>query len=209
MDYEKLSNNGLIKHIAETPHDELAWKEFVCRFDEYIRSMVARQCWQKKLHEDFVQEVYKKLVRENCKALREFRGETENAIYTFLTVIIRRLILRKKSQKHGGKEEPIDPPLPAEEGTKRPIDIIDDPTFRPDININLDDIWRATELRLIQVLKGREKERNIEIYRLFVIEQLSPEEIAAQMNLAVKRVRNIIAEIRKTLREGGKGFLEE
>lgn len=86
----ELSANELLQRIVQA--DEEAWEEFLRRFHPVIAASAARVMRQHGLTEpalidEIVQEVYLKLCDRNCKLLREFQGEREHCLYSFLKVV--------------------------------------------------------------------------------------------------------------------------
>jgi hypothetical protein len=73
--YKRLTHTQLIKLISQAPQDELAWYEFIERFHAHICGVVYREC--KRLNfdlgiaqvEDFTQDIYRRLLNNNCIGL--------------------------------------------------------------------------------------------------------------------------------------------
>jgi len=96
---EKLSNNALIKACAESIEDQKAWIEFIRRFDRNIKLSVVRaykyvsikalgrEIILKEDIRDLVQDVYIKLVRNDCNVLKNFKPKYDAAVYTYLSMV--------------------------------------------------------------------------------------------------------------------------
>ena len=93
-----LSNAALIKKCAESLDNQKAWFEFIRRFDRHIKLSVLREyklisvnlLERKILKEDIrdlVQEVYFRLVKNDCKALKTFEPKYDHAFYGYLSII--------------------------------------------------------------------------------------------------------------------------
>lgn len=88
MDYTFLSIEALVKKCAENT-DPDAWKEFDRRFKRLMCSAivsVCRQCSVKPqdVAEDILQEVYAKLIANNCSIMVRFQHHHENAFAGYL-----------------------------------------------------------------------------------------------------------------------------
>jgi len=220
MDYEGLPNNDLIKRCAEQPADRRAWNEFYRRFDDHIRAMVIRYGGLKRLYrqdlvDDLMQDAYVRLVKHDCKALKNFRGENENAIYTFLAFTARTAVdeyaKKRNAKKRRHQDEPLDKPVSPEEGGLRLIDILANP-YAPstDEKLMLESLQQEVEMILGEIISGHEKERDQKIFLCHVYEELTLQQISERFALSPKRLRHIITEIKKRLKArppGGKKTL--
>lgn len=95
---KNLSNIDLIKACAKSADNQKAWLEFIRRFDHHIKLSVIRAYRyliinnlgkEKILKEeirDLVQEVYIKLVKNNCKLLKNLKPEYNDSIYAYLSL---------------------------------------------------------------------------------------------------------------------------
>lgn len=213
---KELTNTELIKLCAHNTRSRELWDEFCARFDERIWLCVYRECRDKKITsnknefklivQDLVQDVYEKLVAKNCKALLEFQGASENSIYAYLGMIaknvVRNYLIQKSAKKRPQIAESLDEMLTSaperlEKDRLKFIDIGNQDDFSFEI------LREEIEMILDRLLKGADGERNKIIFKLFLYEDLSPEEIAAQLAfpLSEKRIRNIITNIKKMLRQ--------
>lgn len=90
---QALPNKELIGLIADEPRNEPAWREFLSRFHRHVCRSIFRECGRigyergKAYIQDLSQEVYRKLLKNNCAVLKEFRGAYENSILKYLEVI--------------------------------------------------------------------------------------------------------------------------
>lgn len=219
MNIKKLNNNELIKLCARESWNRNAWLEFYSRFDERIWLVVYRNYKTLGLHkrdsqfqmtvEDLVQEVYARLTDNNCKALKEFKGASENSIYAYLAVIARNVVknyfISINAQKRSLHEKSLDDVLTiTEDGQKifvkdvikSPYSDVEDEFAVVILKEDIDDI-------LDKILKNKDKDRNKLIFKLYFYEGFSVEEIASQFNfgLSSKRISNLTSDLKKKLRQ--------
>lgn len=112
--WEDLSSQQLLQRCL-IQNGEVAWREFVRRFQPLIAAVVLRTLRRYRnatlcLVDDLVQETYLKVFANDFKALREFNCRHEHALAGFLKIVASNVTqdyLRKVlSQKHGsGKSE--------------------------------------------------------------------------------------------------------
>lgn len=211
-----LTNNELVKLCAQQPDNRSAWMEFYDRFDERIWLVIYRECRQKEIAkhsvpfrqvvQDLVQDVYVRLVENNCKALRDFIGISENSIFTYLGVVaknvVRNFSIKMGVQKRPSIDKSIDDiqSISNEQVNKskngRPCNNLDE-------DFSVEYLKEEIEEILDQYFRGKDKERNKLIFKLYMYEGFTPEEIASQLKftLSAKRVGNIISDIKRELRE--------
>jgi RNA polymerase sigma factor (sigma-70 family) len=210
-DPSKISNVRLVKRCAENPNDEQAWTTFVARFGEHIKRMILREGKRKNIRgfeesfKDLVSEVYLKLVKDDCRALKVFHGNSENSIYTYLAVIARNVVkgehTRESAQRRPRIVKSIDEPASQslEDGE---ITIADRLASDDSADAELNEGLRHQQIdrMLDEVLKGRNKERDKLIFKLAVLDEFTAEQIAASCGegISVKRIENRNKEI-KTL----------
>jgi RNA polymerase sigma factor (sigma-70 family) len=215
MDIKNLSNTELVRLCAEEPRNEQAWMEFYARFDDHIRLFLGRECRQKhlpleKVFDDFVQDVYLRLVQKNCKALWDYKAATENSIYSYLAVISHSVVCgylsREGAQKRSRNVSSLEAAVSnlQEDGELRLLDII--PSTDPGPDSSLDKESERQEIRqlLDRIITGKTRARDKQIFMLYWFEKFSPDQIAAHcgIDLSPKRIINIISEIRKRLPAG-------
>lgn len=90
-DLQRLTAAELVR-LCLAPGDDLAWCEFLRRFQPLIACVIARTIrrWgypQPGLVDDLVQETYLRLCAGNFKALREFEFKHDSALFGFLKVV--------------------------------------------------------------------------------------------------------------------------
>lgn len=213
MSLNNLSNNQLIRLCASEPTNRNAWLEFYSRFDDRIWTVIYRECREKQVAhkpqqfdqvvQDLVQDVYVRLVEKKCQALRDFQGASENSIYMYLGVIARNIVrnylAKMKAHKRPVINKSIDDFLidQIKKDESKLVYVNGEEGFSVEIlKEEIDEI-------LERCLSGQDKERNELIFKLYLYEDFSPEEIFSQLTpvLSVKRIRNIIGQIKRVLRD--------
>lgn len=88
--YSEIGHVQLFEQMSK--NSVKARTEFVRRFGELIASSVMRatrkfcQYPEKSLVNDLIQDVYLKLFKQGCRALKSFHSRNENAVYGFLSI---------------------------------------------------------------------------------------------------------------------------
>lgn len=191
MDFDKFTHNELIKFVAHHPEDRGATNEFYRRYYLYICFQVKsamKRATEFQFVEDVVQEVLCILYKNDCRVLKNFRGENENAIFDFLGKIARFETFRfLKKLSSGPVDYPGDLPPTEPEGA--------DPRAR--------EIREETEFCLEQILKGkRHKDRDKLVFKYYYFHDMKVEEIPGALNidLSTKRIYNVINDIEEKLK---------
>lgn len=214
--YPELSNLVLLRQCVEHPERETLWQEFMRRFHEHLRAwaLQASRSYQQKqiLHyregvDDVVQEVYLRLVQNNCHALRAFKGETEEALFGYLRVITHHVALNRVRENRAKKRPHVTESLDADfhkgqEGRsahKHAEAIADEP-------LGLLELQDQLTYWLDKVLHGPQKCRDKMLFQLFYFDGLSAEQIARMpainmnahaVEVAVNRVCHRLAKYAK------------
>lgn len=110
MDYGALSSQALILACLDTA-DTLAWEEFVRRYQKLIASVVIRTSlrWgdvSSQVVDELVQETYLKLCGDDCRILRSFQSDRDEAIFGYIKVLTANLVhdhfKESRREKRGG-----------------------------------------------------------------------------------------------------------
>lgn len=219
MDLEKLTNSDLVRLCGREPSNAAAWMEFHSRFDKRIRLVVYRECRQKQLtrkerdfasvFQDLVQDIYFRLLENDGRALREFKGASENSIFVYLGVIARNVVrnhlIALGAQKRPEIARSLDEPLSEhDEGSEKTLK----DRYRAldlDLESELDLIELKEEIDEIlrTRLVGKNGARDGLVFRLAMYEGFTPKEIASQFGLGIsaKTVGNVLSSIKQLLRE--------
>jgi RNA polymerase sigma factor (sigma-70 family) len=185
----EVSNSELITLCLTSPDKEPAWEEFVRRFHQVILSAVIRTYKSmaviaqddpaKEVVEDLAQAVYIKLIEDDYRALRSFRGKHENSIYGFLIMVaanvvrdhFRQVRAHRRSAVKVSLEELIGGSGSLEVSTKAPID-----------ELNWEDIEEALE----KVGGEDDSHQDKLIIKLHYLYGFTFEEIVTMLNLSVR-----------------------
>lgn len=191
---EELSPRELFRRCARVPPDESAWRELFRRYRAPIFTGIAKVLGSSgeqhhRLFEEARQEFYVRLLANDCRALLAFRGDTEGEASYYLHRIAVNVALNVV------KKNP-----------KNKVDNIDDPDVRaPLVPGPGGSVLTRIDLEacLQQEMHGRNKARNILIFKLFALEGLKPSEIAeiASFHMSGHAVEIQISRTRKKLRE--------
>ncbi len=222
MDVKRLKNTELIKLCANDSSNHIAWFEFRSRFDERIWRVIIGEMKSrgirsqvKETAEDLVQEVYNKLIMDDRKALHNFKGNSENSIFLYLTVIarnvVRNLIAYNEAQKRPNVDKSLDEPIRiSDEWFVTTLkDLIQLPQSEMEEMDDIEELKHKVDCILNAALKGKNKDRDKMILKLHLYEQLTPEEVVEylQDHLSKKSVLNIISKGLQKLRELWPSFL--
>ena len=215
-----LDISELIQRCCATPHDDLAWNEFVCRFHPTIRTTVTRTYRQKAKHdvdrkeqfhddvvEDLVQTVYCRLVENSSLALERFENAHLNSIYRYLMMIsvnvVRDYFREAKALKRPRLSISLDD-ISSIDTTACSIGgcsgLVTTPTIaRPGTAITMEDIDSALRC----AVGRRNRERDILIFRLHYVEGMTLEEIAEVLGKHISKVgiNSILTRVSKRVRE--------
>ena len=158
--------------------------------------------------EDLAQEVYINLLKNNCRALKEFKGHFENAFYSYLKVTIVRLLLNLFTKDGAIKRISwkevlyLDEPLKMTSYNKdmRLIDTIGE----NDNILNKIILEEDIEFCLNKIFNGKAQGDLYKlIFKLKIYKQLDPKAIASSplINRKYKTVLNILSTYKPTLLE--------
>lgn len=204
MILRELSNTQLVKLCAEDPGNKDAWAEFSFRFDARIKLIVYREAQNKSLLtntrnmkqflEDLVQDVYLKLIANDCRLLKAFKGVSENSIFSYLGIVainlVRNYATSQKTARHFVLENSIDKEL------LEPYFSIDN-----EKDLSFEALKQEIEKILDNNLMNKDKERDKLIFKLFFYEGFSVEDIASELFLSPLMVKKLLANIKSRLRQ--------
>jgi RNA polymerase sigma factor (sigma-70 family) len=199
-----ISDSDFLRYCAEHREDYVCWNEFVSRFQSVIARSVScayrrfthggyPPSWQTA---ELVQEVYLRLIKDDCALLRRFRGITERAAKAYLAQIalnssgdiLRREIAKKRQSAVTSLEE----------------DHLEQDAKRRKVKFSLPEGLAERELlKLLAVSSASENtQRDVLIFLLHIRGGLTAEEIAThgQFNLQPPTIWSIIIRLRGRLR---------
>lgn len=205
MSNNTLTANELFKRCAETPTDRNAWVEFFDRFMGDIQAAILRVLGFSRnsrygyLFDDVMQRFNLRLLENSRRALLSFRGTTDNEARAFLRKVAARVAMNtlhdeanhlaglKSLSELSNQDSENDDPLPSSLSSSQ-----------EDYLLLLDTIENAVS----KIFHGKNRYRNIMIFKLAFVDGLTPREIAAISGLGLSRnaVEVQIHRIRKELR---------
>jgi RNA polymerase sigma-70 factor, ECF subfamily len=167
-----------------------SWNDFVDRYLSLVYHVIGYTAHLRSVRlgpedvEDIAAEVLLKIIANNFKVLREFRGESSFA--TYLTVVARRICVQELIRRQQRKEAIArgDVRVPVQE-------LEEEPAAMKGVE-SLEEVER-----LLKRLSGKERE----IVRLYYLEARSYEEISTETDIPVNTIGAILSRARKKLRE--------
>ena len=200
----------LVRECGEKLTDRELWRQFQERFQRLIFTYVMRSLQLRRVQDDvtgivpdLAQEVYLRLVQNEGRALRLFKGSTEFSVRAFLAKIsasvVRDYQRHAMRDKRGGQVIPIDDVTAAELKRKKSIDV---PEFDSS-QLSAILAWIDME-RIIEGDPDRKNaRRNALIFQLHYLDGLECEEIARfpGFELTGTGVQTILARLRKRIQE--------
>ena len=218
----------LLNRCSKRPADEVAWQEFVRRYDHTIRLSVVKTFHRKAreesdrkpqfpedLVEDLVQAVYVRLVEDHNRAIERFEGEYANSIFQYLSMIsinvVRDYFREMRAQKRPKVSYSLDELLETsgdsalfEEAHSR----LDGRSMRyAKESFTIEELEQA----LNKAVSGKNRKRDMLIFKLRYNEGLTLEEITKAMGLNISAIsvgsilNRIIRRLRPMLAPPGQG----
>lgn len=175
-----------------------SWNDFVDRYLSLIYHVTGYTAHLRSVRlgpedvEDIAAEVLLKIVANDFKVLREFRGHASLA--TYLTVIARRICVNELARRAQAKDA-------IKRGESRLVEA--DPDDAPAAVRGMERLEEVE--KLLKKLSGRERE----IVRLFYLEVRTYEEISTETDVPVNTIGTVLSRARKKLREMAKRTTRE
>ncbi|HEV8486010.1 MAG TPA: sigma-70 family RNA polymerase sigma factor [Blastocatellia bacterium] len=217
----------LLELCSGRPPDDEAWKEFVRRYHSTIRINVIKTFHRKAkeesdrkpqfpedLVEDLVQAVYIRLVEDRNRALERFEGEHENSIFQYLGMIainvVRDYFRETRAQKRPKISVSLDELLEMG-GDSALLDESMSALWKPTSGASGSALTQEEiDIALRRAVKGKNRDRDLLIFKLKFYEGLTLDEITQSMRLDISAVsvgsiiNRIIKKLRVTLSRHGK-----
>ena len=188
--------------------DNLAWGEFVLRFQPLLRSSVARvlrrldQRASPEVVDDLVQDVYCRLLERGSDA---FRGDNEGEVVNYLRRVCESVVVDRQrgraTQKRGGRTLLID----LDPNRRTLADLIADGDTSPEERC----LHRELRGLLLDgcrlMYQGPRPERNLAIFELAVLDGWTSREIADRFDWGLKAgsIDSVVHRQRKKLKRRG------
>jgi DNA-directed RNA polymerase specialized sigma24 family protein len=190
----ELSADMLFKRCAGVPVDQGAWEEFFHRYQQDIRAAVCRVIGfssknrYNHLCDDVLQKFNLRLLENGRRALLSFRGKTDQEAKAFLRKVAASVAFNIVNQEKNSHPQPSEP---LQDGFES--DEYIDPTSKNHENYLI--LLDTVEQCLREVIHGKNKYRNILIFKLAVIDGLSPKEIIDIRGLGVSSMHAVEQQI--------------
>ena len=213
---QELANKKLISLLAGEPRNEPAWEEFLRRFQTHICRTLSRECGRigydqgKAQIQDLSQEVYRRLLQNDCTVLKRFKGSFENSIFKYLEIIAIRIA------HDGYRKDTAEKRPPADKKLALHLPIWNSPDQRAialgEILPSEDWLNGMAQFELMEEIehclhkilcRNRHQERNGLIFKWHIYHGLNAEHIATLQGIMLsgKRVFGILQGIKKELRK--------
>lgn len=220
LESQDWSIDTLIKKCLEHSPNEIAWAEFVRRFNSIIRKNIIKTL-QARLSEgfdpnltiedhrvdDLVQGVYIRLIQDNRQALKKFKGEFHTSIYSYLAAIAVNVVRDYCREIHAIKRPQIAVSLDSllgesGDGVLARGNSIHEENQLVDV---MDEEEQEIVLRLIdeafrRVPKWKNRDRDVLMFKLRIIHGLKLKEIDNIMGLGLSTV-TISSIVNRTLKK--------
>lgn len=196
----EMSTVKLAFQCARNPNAAAVWQEFIARVQGQLRqwALQALRTFQQKeiAHyreavDDIVQEVYVRLVQNDCQGLRAFNGKSEDELFGYLKRIAHNVALNRMRQNAAQKRPRLAHSL--DELTDSPSESHSHRSQPRFVAQALDEEIRIYELHehlnhyLDVVLRGPQKHRDKMLFQLFHYEGLTIEELEKLPGLSLSR----------------------
>lgn len=195
--------------------DSAAWEELVERYHKRIAGLAYRAAGRLaaaggergEVARDLLQEVYLRLVANDFRALRAWRGETEESFASYLASIVHAVacdeIRRRTSQKRATNLVSLDAMLEGDERGPLADRLAGPASQSPEHSFLEGRAADEVSVLLATAEPGPNGTRNALIFQLFHFEGLSAREIAEipHLHLTVSSVESILRRTRNRLRQ--------
>lgn len=191
------------------------WREFIRRFNRYIALVITQECrhlqYQAGLNQidDIISNVYLRLIDNNCKALKRFKGKYKNSIFNYLKIIAIRMVHihydyhRRKGRMPEGGFVSLDE-TSWDIHTEQKMNLLE---ILPDKDwenkINIENLISEIDHCLDKILEhNRNAPRDKFIFKLYHFKDFDVAEIAQipGVTLSEKRISNLISELKIKVR---------
>ncbi len=193
---------------TSTGRDNLAWGEFVLRFQPLLRSSIARVLRRldhrasPEAIDDLVQDVYCRLLERGSEA---FRGDNEGEVVSYLRRVCESVVVDRhrgrSTQKRGGRTLLID--LDPQRRTLAEL-VVDGGSSPEERCLHRE--LRGLLLDGCRLLyQGRRPDRNVAIFELAVLDGWTSREIAEEFDWGLKAgsIDSVVHRQRKRLKRRG------
>jgi DNA-directed RNA polymerase specialized sigma24 family protein len=184
----------LFRRCARVPPDEKMWRELLRRYADGINKAIGKVIgfagWQhQRLFVEAQQEFHLRLLANEGRALLAFRGHTEPEARVYLQRIAHSAALTVAMRDKRHRPPQLPPPEEPQENVVAPD--------------GSGDLREALKKCLQKMLRGRNKARNILMFKIFALEDLKPAEIAQirGLHMTLRSIEIQISRIREKMRK--------
>lgn len=166
-----------------------SWNDFVDRFLSLIYHVIGYTAHLRSVRlrpedvEDIAAEILVKIVANDFRVLREFRGEASLA--TYLTVVSRRLCIQELVRRQKSRDASV---------RAGDIAVLGEPDDAPAALKGMESLEEVE--KLLRSLSGKERE----IVRMYYLEGRTYEEISTETDIPVNTIGSLLSRARKKLR---------
>lgn len=188
-----------------------AWDEFIKRFHKQILLLTFRESRAYKFKEsdtlELLQDLYLRLLSNNRKILKDFRGNSEASVTAYLLTVVRSVVTdqirREVAQKRYGPEISLNAPL-KKDLELTVADLLEAPLESSPEHIVNEKITASRLRNLLKAaLSGANAKRDAIIFHLHVINGLSCREIGElpAFSMTTTNVQAVVFRTKERLRE--------
>jgi len=200
----EISSADLLRQCGEKLADRRLWEIFGMRFHRLIFVYLLRSLRHHSKHDDvqelvadLAQEVYVRLVRANGSMLRGFRGENDYSVAAFLARVCVSVVSDHFRQQEGTfrQAQNVISLEEARDAMRRSDE------HQDELNISAILSWIDIQRVIESDPDQKNAQRNVLIFKLFYIDGLTAQEIAANpgFNLTESGVQGVLLRLRKRI----------
>lgn len=202
-----LPPKDLFERCAQMPIDDIAWRTFLKRYNTEVEGTIrriigypphGRYCSH---FDDIMQRFYERLLDNDRRALRALRGKEEAQARAYLRTIaagVAYKLIAREQRQHAALDHFPDE---RDENLHPPQSLMRDPESLSEEAILL---WETIQGGMQAILRGRNKHRNMLIFKLAVMDGFTPKEIFLIAGLHMKSchaIEELISRIRRKLHD--------
>jgi RNA polymerase sigma factor (sigma-70 family) len=183
-----LSSADLLRECGQRMTDPILWKQFQDRFHKTILTLVMRVMWNRFRNDcldeacDLVQDVYMRMLDDNGRMLRSFRGDADFSVKAFLARVVLNVVSDHYRSMVAEKRGPAKI-ISIEDARDQGMDL---PGEAVDLDIASILSWIDVERLMESESDRRNAARNILIFKLHYVDGFTVKEIAQFPSFGLK-----------------------
>ena len=185
-------------------YTEEGWDEFFRRFDGFIRRAVGLALRKQRSYyahpeaNDLVQQIYERLIANDFRALRNFRGRTEQTWCAYLSRICRNAVVDgRRTRVHRLPWGFEFFPLTDGEGLAMRFQFVEEPSQERELHRR--ELRELIKTILQRMGRGKRAERDRRVFILRHYQGYSAAEVAQELQVTVNLVNTVYSRVRKRL----------